>query len=100
MSIDLAISEADRLVLVKMAASEIARSMDMIATFMPKPFSDRTGTGAHFHISIGNSKVKNLFHDDKDKNGLGLSTIAYHFMCGVLAHSQALTAIDGPTITS
>ncbi|MBI3528923.1 MAG: type III glutamate--ammonia ligase [Betaproteobacteria bacterium] len=95
-----ALSSADRLVLVKMAASEIARSMGMIATFMPKPFSDRTGTGAHFHISIGNGKVKNLFHDDKDKNGLGLSKMAYHFMGGVLAHAKALTAIVAPTINS
>ena len=95
-----ALSSADRLVLVKMAASEIARSMGMIATFMPKPFSDRTGTGAHFHISIGNGKVRNLFHDDKDKNGLGLSKMAYHFLGGVLAHAKALTAIVAPTINS
>jgi glutamine synthetase len=95
-----ALSSADRLVLVKMAASEIAKSMGMIATFMPKPFSDRTGTGAHFHISIGNSKVKNLFHDAKDKNGLGLSTMAYHFMGGVLSHAKALTAVVAPTINS
>ena len=41
---------------VKMAASEIARQHGMIASFMPKPFSNRTGTGAHFHISIGDAK--------------------------------------------
>jgi glutamine synthetase len=95
-----ALDSADRLVLVKMAASEIARSMGMIATFMPKPFSNRTGTGAHFHISMGNNKAKNLFLDDKDKNGLGLSTMAYHFMGGVLAHARALTAVVAPTINS
>ena len=95
-----ALSSADRLILVKMAASEIARSMGMIATFMPKPFSNRTGTGAHFHISLGNSKTKNLFHDDRDKNGLGLSQMAYHFMGGILAHAKALTAIVAPTINS
>lgn len=95
-----ALASADRLILVKMAASEIAKSMGMVATFMPKPFSNRTGTGAHFHISIGNSKTKNLFHDDKDKNGLGLSKMAYHFMGGILAHARALTAIVAPTINS
>jgi glutamine synthetase len=95
-----ALTSADRLVFVKMAASEIAKSMGMIATFMPKPFSNRTGTGAHFHISLGNGKVKNLFHDDKDKNGLGLSQMAYHFAGGVLAHARALTAIVAPTINS
>ena len=97
---DNALNSADRLVFVKMAASEIARSMGMIATFMPKPFSNRTGTGAHFHISLGNAKVKNLFHDDKDKNGLGLSPMGYHFAGGVLAHARALTAIVAPTINS
>lgn len=95
-----ALTSADRLVFVKMAASEIARSMGMIATFMPKPFSNRTGTGAHFHISLGNGKVKNLFQDDKDTNGLGLSQMAYHFAGGVLAHAPALTAIVAPTINS
>ena len=42
--------------LLKMAASEIASQMGMIATFMPKPFSNRTGTGAHFHMSIGDAQ--------------------------------------------
>jgi glutamine synthetase len=95
-----ALTSADRLVFVKMAASEIARSMGMIATFMPKPFSNRTGTGAHFHISLGNAKVKNLLHDDNDKNGLGLSQMGYQFAGGVLAHARALTAIVAPTINS
>jgi glutamine synthetase len=97
---DNALASADRFVLVKMAAAEIARSMGMMASFMPKPFSNRTGTGAHFHISLGNAKVKNLFHDDKDKAGLGLSTLAYHFLAGVLAHARALTAIVAPTVNS
>jgi glutamine synthetase len=95
-----ALASADRLIFVKMAASEIAKSMGMIATFMPKPFSNRTGTGAHFHISLGNAKTKNLFHDDKDGNGLGLSKMGYHFMGGILAHAKALTAIVAPTINS
>jgi glutamine synthetase len=95
-----ALATADRYVFFKMAASEIAKSMGMIATFMPKPFSNRTGTGCHFHISIGNNKVKNLFQDDKDANGLGLSTLAYHFLGGVLAHARALSAIVAPTVNS
>ncbi|HWA14607.1 MAG TPA: type III glutamate--ammonia ligase [Burkholderiales bacterium] len=95
-----ALASADRLIFVKMAASEIAKSMGMIATFMPKPFSNRTGTGAHFHISLGNAKTKNLFHDDRDGNGLGLSKTGYHFLGGILAHARALTAIVAPTINS
>ena len=48
-----------------MAASEIARELGLICTFMPKPFSNRTGSGTHMHISIGDAKHKNLFHDDE-----------------------------------
>ncbi len=44
---------ADNFTFVKMAASEIAHKHGMIATFMPKPFSNRTGSGAHFHVSLG-----------------------------------------------
>lgn len=97
---DDALSTADRYIFFKMAASEIAKSMGMIASFMPKPFSNRTGTGSHFHISLGNGKVRNLFHDDKDKNGLGLSTMAYHFLGGLLAHAPALAAVVAPTVNS
>ena len=83
-----------------MAASEIAHEMGMIASFMPKPFSNRTGTGAHFHISIGDAKTKNLFHDDKDKRGLGLSKMGYHFLGGLLEHARGLTALCAPSINS
>jgi glutamine synthetase len=95
-----ALKSADNFTFVKMAASEVAREFGAIATFMPKPFSNRTGTGAHFHLSIGNDKVKNLFHDDSDKHGLGLSQMGYWFVGGLLAHARALTAICAPTINS
>jgi glutamine synthetase len=91
---------ADHFVLFKMAATEIAKQMDMVATFMPKPFSNRTGTGSHFHLSMGDAKTKNLFHDDKDKNKLGLSKLAYHFLAGILQHAPALTAVCAPSVNS
>ena len=67
---------------------------------MPKPFSNRTGTGAHFHLSVGNGKTKNLFLDEKDKRGMGLSKMGYHFLGGLLHHARALTAICAPTVNS
>lgn len=95
-----AMASADRLIFLKMAASEIANQMGLIASFMPKPFSNRTGTGAHFHLSIGDGKTKNLFHDDKDKRGLGLSKMGYYFLGGLLAHARGLTALCAPTVNS
>jgi glutamine synthetase len=95
-----AMTSADNFVLVKMAASEVAHKHGMVATFMPKPFSNRTGSGAHFHISMGNASTPNLFMDKSDPNGLALSEMGYHFVGGILAHARALTAICAPTVNS
>jgi len=91
---------ADRMVFFKMAASEIARGMGLTASFMPKPFADRAGTGTHFHLSLGDARTKNLFHDDADRNGLGLSTTGYHFLGGLLRHARALCAVVAQTVNS
>jgi glutamine synthetase len=95
-----ALTSADNFTLVKMAVSEVARKHGMIGTFMPKPFSTRTGSGAHFHISVGNATTKNLFQDDKDPQGLALSEMGYFFLGGLLQHARALAAICAPTVNS
>jgi glutamine synthetase len=95
-----ALRTADNLIYFKMATSEVARAHGAIASFMPKPFSNRTGTGAHFHISVGTSEKKNAFHDDADRRGLGLSQLGYWFLGGLLAHAPALAAICAPTVNS
>jgi len=95
-----ALKSADNMIFFKMAASEIAREHGAIATFMPKPFSNRTGTGSHFHLSIGTKEQKNAFYDKNDKRGMGLSQLGYWFLGGLLEHSRALTAICAPTVNS
>ena len=95
-----ALKSADNFTFVKMAASEIARKHRMIASFMPKPFSNRTGSGAHFHVSIGTKEHKNAFEDKADTRGLSLSTLAYQFLAGVLTHARALAAVCAPTVNS
>ena len=90
---------ADRYIFFKMAASEIAKEMGLICSFMPKPFANRTGSGMHMHMSISDG-TSNLFADDSDARKLGLSKLAYHFLGGLLAHAPALTAVCAPTINS
>ena len=92
------LTSADRYIFLKMAASEIAKAMGLICSFMPKPFANRSGNGMHMHISISDGKT-NLFADDSDSQ-MGLSKLAYHFLGGLLAHAPALTAICAPTINS
>ena len=95
-----ALKSADRFTFVRMAAGEIANELGMVCSFMPKPASDRTGNGMHFHLSIADESGKNLFGDESDKNGLGLSKMAYHFTAGLLHHAKALCAIAAPTVNS
>lgn len=94
-----ALTTADRFIFFKMLASETARQHGAIATFMPKPFSDRTGSGAHMHYHLADAETgKNIFEDKKDKRGLGLSELAYYFLGGILAHARALCAVTSPTV--
>ncbi|MFT4581205.1 MAG: glutamine synthetase [Gammaproteobacteria bacterium] len=95
-----ALTSADRFVFFRMAAGEIAHEHGLLCSFMPKPFSDRTGSGMHMHVSIAASDNKNIFHDDSDPNGLGLSKTGYQFLAGLLAHAPALTALCAPSVNS
>jgi len=94
-----AVTTADRLTFFKMMTSQVAKRFGAIATHMPKPFADRTGTGAHFHISLWDTARRtNLFLDPRDPRGLGLSPLAYQFLGGAVTHARALTAVVAPTV--
>jgi glutamine synthetase len=94
-----ALTSADRFAFFKMLAGETARKYGAIATFMAKPFADRTGSGAHMHYHLADAETgKNLFAAEQEPRGLGLSELAYHFLGGVLAHARALCAVTSPTV--
>ncbi|MDX1353463.1 MAG: type III glutamate--ammonia ligase [Thiomicrorhabdus sp.] len=93
-------TSADRITFVRMAGSEIAHDLGLTCSFMPKPSSTRTGNGFHYHLSVTDAEGKNLFSDDSDKNNLGLSEMAYHFLGGLIHHAKALCAFAAPTVNS
>ncbi len=93
-------TSADRYVFFRMAAGEIARAFDVICSFMPKPMSTRTGSGMHIHCSIDDQQGNPLFSDDTDKNNLGLSRLAYHFLGGLFEHAAGLCALVAPSVNS
>lgn len=94
-----ALTSCDHFVFFKMAASEIAHELGLLCSFMPKPFAHLPGNGMHMHMSISDSQ-SNLFEDRSDRRGLQLSTLAYHFLGGLLAHAPALAALCAPTVNS
>ena len=89
---------ADRHTFFKFMVRTIAEKHGVRATFMPKPFANKTGNGCHAHISLWNKTKKNLFLNKKDQ--LGLSGLAYNFMGGIINSAEALTAWFNPTINS
>ena len=95
-----ALTTADRVTFFKMATSQIAKKYGAIATHMPKPFSDRTGSGLHVHFHLADAAGANgcLFEDPNDPRGLGCSELGYHFVGGVLKHARALCAVTSPTV--
>ncbi|MDX2307167.1 MAG: type III glutamate--ammonia ligase [Hyphomicrobium sp.] len=96
-----AVSMADRYVFFRMMAHEIARKHGAFATFMPKPYADRAGSGAHFNMSLADKKTgENLFKDPADPRGCGLSKLGYQFLAGVLKHLPAICAVVAPTVNS
>lgn len=96
-----ALSMADRYVFFRLMAHEIARKHGGFASFMPKPYADRAGSGAHFNMSLADkTSGRNLFADADDARGCGLSKLGYQFIAGVLKHLPAICAVVAPTVNS
>ncbi|HLX96381.1 MAG TPA: type III glutamate--ammonia ligase [Verrucomicrobiae bacterium] len=98
-----ALTMGDRYIFFRHMAKAIAEKHGLLATFMPKPFADKTGNGAHFNMSLADARTgKNLFTvpPEKDPRGLGLSPLGYSFVAGILRHGRALCAVLAPTVNS
>lgn len=94
-----ALTTADRHVFFRYMVKQLAEQHGLVATFMPKPFANLTGNGAHFHMSLWDAKTDvNLFEDLKDENGL--TEMAYHFIGGIRKHARAAAAVTNPLVNS
>jgi len=94
-----ALTSCDRAIFFRYMVHTLAQQEGMLATFMPKPFTDLTGNGCHFHMSLWDGDT-NLFLDEDDARGLGLSETAYHFIGGLMKHAKAYSAVTAPTVNS
>jgi glutamine synthetase len=94
------ITTADNIVRYKFAAKAVAnKKYGWIATFMPKPWHGKPGSGMHIHLGLFDPKTgKNPFYD---KEGYAyISQTCRYFIGGLLKHAKALCAIVAPTINS
>jgi len=88
---------ADRMVVFRLMAKHVARTLGCIASFMPKPWSEAFGSGAHLNVSLAR-EGKNAFVGSSGEGSY--SETAYHFTAGVLRHVQAITLVACPTVNS
>ncbi|MGH7686912.1 MAG: type I glutamate--ammonia ligase [Candidatus Dormibacteria bacterium] len=89
---------ADDVVTFRYALKAVAQQFDTLATFMPKPFDGKPGSGMHVHQSlIGTVDRVNAFSGNDD---YGLSDTAKHFIAGQLHHAAGMTAVLAPLVNS
>jgi glutamine synthetase len=109
-----AVQMADRMLVFRLMAKHVARTLGCFASFMPKPFQDGFGSGAHLNVSLVDLATgKNAF-DGGSGGPVGpgaadlvavardnaYSPVAYQFTAGVLEHGAALMAVLSPTVNS
>ncbi|MDY7099899.1 MAG: type III glutamate--ammonia ligase [Actinomycetota bacterium] len=98
-----ALTTADRIIFFRFMVKALAERRGLVATFMPKPFSDVTGNGMHMHASLWSGDGgQALFpaNGEIDEKGLGLSPLGYQFIGGVLRHAPSMAALTCPTVNS
>ena len=88
---------ADRLMVYKYVAKNVAFRYGKTVTFMPKPIFQDNGSGMHVHQSLW-SNGEPLFWDEL---GYGqISDVARWYIGGILEHAPALLALCAPTTNS
>jgi glutamine synthetase len=100
-SYDHVLESADRSVLFKHGAKEIAYLNGWGISFMAKPDHTWTGSSGHLHMSVWNKDgSKSLTHDEKAGRPYGMSDTMAWFMAGMMALSRELAIFIAPNINS
>jgi glutamine synthetase len=92
-----ALSMADNVLTFRLVVKEVARSLGVHATFMPKPIEGAFGSGMHTHMSLFEGET-NAFHDASNEHGL--SKVGQAFIAGLLHHAREITAVTNQWVNS
>lgn len=88
---------ADLIQLYKLVCRQVAHSMGMTATFLPKPAMGINGTGMHTNMSVSRDG-KNIFYDKAGKNSL--SSEAHAFISRILNHAQEMCLVLNASVNA
>lgn len=93
-----ALDAADDAHLLKLAIKETAAMHGLVATFVGRPVADGGTSGYHLHFSAFDDAGRNVFDEPAAPDGM--STVARHFLGGILAHARGMTAVCAPTVNA
>lgn len=87
---------ADDALFIKRIIKGVARKHKLAATFMAKPYGNRSGSGMHMHFSIIDAGGKNVFDNGTDQG----SDIMSHAVAGLLRGMAETTLLFAPHYNS
>ena len=90
------LSACDEAIRFKRLVRGVATRHGMEATFMPKPYSDMAGSGAHLHVSMLDADGKNVFESDQPTG----NEILHHAIGGLAQTMSDAMLVFAPTINS
>lgn len=91
------VQAADQQIVYRETVRGVAARNGLIASFLPKLFEDKAGSGCHLNFSLWQNGA-NISGDERRPNGIGAEAAA--FIAGVLDHLPGLTALTIPSKTS
>jgi glutamine synthetase len=95
-----ALVQADRNVIYKHAAKEIAWAQGKSVTFMAKWDEKHTGSSAHVHLSLWDEDGRNVFPGARKIGPVEGSDTFRWFLGGWMKHARALAACYAPYVAS
>jgi glutamine synthetase len=91
------VTAADQIQLYKFLCRQVARSMGLTASFLPKPVVGVNGSGMHTNVSVSKGK-KNLFWDPKGVEKI--SPFAWKFVDKIISHGNDICLVLNPSVNA
>lgn len=92
-----ALVAADQVQLYKLVSRQVARQLDLTASFLPKPVTGVNGSGMHTNMSVS-SNGDNLFYEEDGKDGV--STFAWDFVQRILNAARDICLVLNPSVNA
>jgi glutamine synthetase len=94
-----ALTMADRHVVLKQCAKDLAVQQDRAVTFMAKPHDTDVGSSCHIHLSLWEAG-ENAFAGDIELGPVRATDTFRHFLAGWMAGVPELMVLSAPTVNA